>query len=120
MKNQPQRDASILRALKEAKGDCQHMSSNRARDLATGDEFCGDCGDLIKRYAHERGVLAGDEAAAAIAKHAGRPVNVFSTFHLGEDEFEVHTMTMAGSGDSEYWIIRRYSNGDLVVTPRAR
>ncbi|QJD53382.1 hypothetical protein SEA_STEVIEBAY_52 [Arthrobacter phage StevieBAY] len=47
---------------------CAHTPDVRSTDLATGDEFCGDCGDVVVAYTHQPNKLAGDDAVEAVAE----------------------------------------------------
>ncbi|ASR78109.1 hypothetical protein SEA_TIMINATOR_52 [Arthrobacter phage Timinator] len=47
---------------------CEHALNVRSVDLATGDQFCGDCGDVTELYTHQPDRLAGDDAVEAIAE----------------------------------------------------
>ncbi|KUR65827.1 hypothetical protein [[Arthrobacter] sp. ATCC 21022] len=47
--------------------DCTHTPDVRSVDLATGELFCGDCGDVIEPYNNQPDRLAGDDAVEAIA-----------------------------------------------------
>jgi hypothetical protein len=51
MKNQPQRDASIRRALDDAK--CKHPLPALCVDQETGDFFCGDCAAVTRPWAEQ-------------------------------------------------------------------
>ncbi|UGL61942.1 hypothetical protein SEA_EASTWEST_59 [Arthrobacter phage EastWest] len=85
---------------------CAHPIETRSDDLATGDVFCGDCGDVMEAYANQPRRLAGDDAAEAIAKELAKDeiniagsVTVYSVTPLGADEFDVNVRIMLTSGE---------------------
>jgi hypothetical protein len=45
---------------------CQHPVEVRSNDLATGNIFCGDCGDTVVEYNNQPRQLSGDDAAVVI------------------------------------------------------
>lgn len=99
---------------------CEHPADVRSTDLASGDLFCGDCGDVIEIYRRQRGRLAGDEAATAIAGSLEGigSVTVYGVTHIGDDRFDVGVRVLRpGSNDFRYFVVAR-SAGKLSVTER--
>lgn len=95
MTTNKQRNERVARALNEAA--CHHPQVNRGIDLATADEFCGDCGALTGPYTKGMfGRLPGDEAVEIIAawlreqkpNRAGQVV-LQHVQHIGGNVFDV-------------------------------
>lgn len=99
---------------------CEHPSDVVSTDLATGDLFCGDCGDVTELYKHQHGRLSGDEAAKAIAASLNGigSVTIYSVSHIGGDKFDVDTRVLRpGSNYSHYFVITRHA-GKLTVAEK--
>jgi hypothetical protein len=116
-----ERDQRVARALQEAA--CQHPANNRGVDLATADEFCGDCGALTKAYTDgDYGRLPGDEAVRVIAEWmAAEPtapsigrVTITGLQHTGRDYFDVSARISSREQGEEHmnFRLRRYMARD--------
>lgn len=85
---------------------CQHPIEVQSTDLATGDLFCGDCGNLVQAYKNQPTRLAGDDAAKVIGRSLsgtgrGGYVVVNGIQNIGPHKFWVTVRIM--DGDTASW-----------------
>ncbi|QWY81959.1 hypothetical protein SEA_SICARIUS2_54 [Arthrobacter phage Sicarius2] len=85
--------------------ECQHPKDVQSTDLATGDLFCGDCGDVVEAYDHQPRRLSGDDAATVIAAHLRNSgaikvgsVTIYGITPMRDDVFDVTARVVSKDG----------------------
>ncbi|ALY10511.1 hypothetical protein SEA_GREKAYCON_53 [Arthrobacter phage Grekaycon] len=103
---------------------CQHIKENHSVDTASGELFCGDCGDVLEAYDNQPNRLAGDDVAEPIANHVRqRPgiksgsVTVRGVQNIRPHKFTVTTFIQQTNGDSSwetFSVIRDPQRGNFL------
>ena len=122
------RNAAVGQALKDIRNDCGHTPANRGIDLDTGDDFCGDCGRVLKTYVPGTpGRFPGNRALQLIAEnlkaeYPGRigGVRLFSVDPIDNNEFWCHVLVNVGdeSEHRNYTLTREGADENVQVARR--
>ena len=123
-------EEAAAKALREAKDDCQHPASTRSVDWESGDDFCGDCGTVIKTYVPGTprrfpGRKALDLITAQMKAEFPGELGEVKLFHVDpadSNEFDVLvSVTTRRSGtEHRYYTLTRTAADETVTVERRK